>query len=79
MGISLDIQDMENPYKWDVGTRGCSFTASGVAETPDLAVHEAHVRLAQYILEVEEVRNVLLSSLSEAPKALSRFERDQVI
>ena len=80
MGISLDLDNLEKPYRWDVSTYGCSFTDSGVEETPDLAVYAAHVRLARYIQEVESVRNILLSFLGEAPRSpLSRFERDPVV
>lgn len=81
MSIFRDLADIDNPkpYEWYCGTYGCSFTASGKETSLEEAVKQAHVHLAQYIIERSFVEQAAMNFLPNSISRPTRFERDPVL
>jgi hypothetical protein len=74
---TVDVDDPK-PYEWSCGIYGGLFSAGGKEASLDEAIQEAHVRLANHLLEVSRTDQAIMSFLIE-PTRPSRFERDPVL
>jgi hypothetical protein len=81
MNIFKNLADIDNPkpYEWYCSTVGCSFTASGKETSLEEAIKEAHVHLAQFIVEKSHVEQSAMNFLPNSIPHPTRFERDPVL
>jgi len=81
MNIFKNLANIDNqkPYEWYCSTVGCSFTASGKESSLDEAIKEAHVRLANHILEKSNVEQTAINFLPNSTSRPTRFEREPVL
>lgn len=74
------VPDIGGRYQWDVGLYGnlSALSRDGGGSSLDDCVRQAHLAIAHYLREVEEVHEFVLC-VESPPEVTSRYRREPVI